>query len=592
MAFNGSGTFVLVSGNPVFTGTTISSTVQNNTNNDIANGLSNCLTRDGQSTPTSNIPMASFKLTGLSAGTLAGDSARYDELILKAPIDSPTFTGTVVLPATTTLPGYVTSGDGAAGLQLQTNTAFTTGGTSTAYTLTPNYALAVFTASIDISGNMTVTAVTSGTIVIGMRITGTGIASGSYVTGGSGTSWTTNVSVLVASTTVTGTAGLIVNERFRVKFNASSGVAPTLALNGLTAKNLKQFNASGVKIPAIVYANQLADVEYDGTDYVVLDSIQPLGQLQPIGVTQSAGAMTITLNPTTLDFRNSTVDLASGNTVTTLSVSTAITLTIPSTATLGTVSAVASKLLLLAINNAGTIELAVCNAWNNTNLNEASTINTTTISTGATSAVTNYSTTGRTGVYFRVIGELASTQTTAGTWASLPTIKSGGAWTPLVNSLTSGIAVASTSGKTIDFTNIPSWAKRITIMLSGISTTGASDFSIQVGTASGIETTGYSGAGGYGGTSATVWNSIAFVLSDAITAAQALSGIATLCLLGSNTWVESGTLASGASSGPAYSGGTKTLAGTLDRIRLTTTTSAGASGIDTFDAGSINIMYE
>ena len=161
-----------------------------------------------------------------------------------------------------------------------------------------------------------------------------------------------------------------------------------------------------------------------------------------------------------------------------------------------------------------------------------------------------------------------------------------------VGVLTSGSDVASTSGKTIDFSNIPSWAKRITIMLSGISTAGASDLSIQIGTSSGIETTGYSGAGGYGGSSATVFNSIAFVLSDNITAAQAHSGIATLCLLGSNTWVESGTLASGASTGPAYSGGTKTLAGTLDRIRLTTTTSAGASGIDNFDAGSINIMYE
>ena len=587
MAFNGSGTFVLVSGNPVVTGTTISSTVQNNTNNDIANGLSNCLTRDGQSTPTSNIPMASFKLTGLSAGTLAGDSARYDELILKAPIDSPTFTGTVVLPATTTLPGYVTSGDGAAGLQLQTNTAFTTGGTSTAYTLTPNYALAVFTASIDVSGNMTVTAVTSGTIVIGMRITGTGIASGSYVTGGSGTSWTTNVSVLVASTTVTGTAGLIVNERFRVKFNASSGVAPTLALNGLTAKNLKQFNASGVKIPAIVYANQLADVEYDGTDYVVLDSIQPLGQLQPIGVTQSAGAMTITLNPTTLDFRNSTVDLASGNTVTTLSVSTAITLTIPSTATLGTVSAVASKLLLLAINNAGTIELAVCNAWNNTNLNEASTINTTTISTGATSAVTNYSTTGRTGVYFRVIGELASTQTTAGTWATLPTIKSGGAWTPLVNSLTSGTAL-SASGATVSFTAIPTWANRITVTLTNVGTVGAGIPAIRAGNGS-YENSGYTAtnvnvnAGSTGGAASalTSWDLITTGASGYV-----YSGTIIITKQSGLTYTISSQL-SYATTALAFTSGYKTFSGLITQLQILMST-----GADTFDAGTINIMYE
>lgn len=587
MAFNGSGTFVLVSGNPVVTGTTISSTVQNNTNNDIANGLSNCLTRDGQSTPTSNIPMASFKLTGLAAATLAGEALTFGN---PATVTDLTATGTVVLPATTTLPGYVTSGDGAAGLQLQTNTAFTTGGTSTAYTLTPNYALAVFTASIDVSGNMTVTAVTSGTIVIGMRITGTGISAGSYVTGGSGTSWTTNVSVLVASTTVTGTAGLIVNERFRVKFNASSGVAPTLALNGLTAKNLKQFNASGVKIPVIVYANQLADVEYDGTDYVVLDSIQPLGQLQPIGVTQSAGAMTITLNPTTLDFRNSTVDLASGNTVTTLSVPTAITLTIPNTATLGTISAVASKLLLLAINNAGTIELAVCNVWNNTNLNEAFTINTTTISTGATSAVTNYSTTGRTGVYFRVIGELASTQTTAGTWASLPTIKSGGAWSPLVNQITTGTFV-NASGTAVTFTGIPPWVKRITIMLVGLSTASTGVPTIRIGTSSGVENTGYGNTIALVASASVVGQVSATSGWELVTngaAANAYYGNIVLTNFGTaNFWNVTGSICAPNATYTFTVAGNKALAGTLTQLQITTT-----GGTDTFDGGSINIMYE
>ena len=84
MPYNGSGTFTLPAGNPVVTGTTISSTVNNNTNSDLANGLSNAVTRNGQSPPTANLPMGNFKLTGLAAGTTAGDSARYDELILKA----------------------------------------------------------------------------------------------------------------------------------------------------------------------------------------------------------------------------------------------------------------------------------------------------------------------------------------------------------------------------------------------------------------------------------------------------------------------------------------------------------------------------
>ncbi len=80
MAYNGSGVFVLVAGNPVVTGTTISSTWANNTLNDIATGLSTAVTKDGQSTPTNNIPMGGFKLTGLGAGTAAGNSLRWEQL--------------------------------------------------------------------------------------------------------------------------------------------------------------------------------------------------------------------------------------------------------------------------------------------------------------------------------------------------------------------------------------------------------------------------------------------------------------------------------------------------------------------------------
>lgn len=80
MAFS-SGTFSLYTpGNPVVTGTTISSTWANNTLNDIATGLSTCLLKDGTQTVTANIPMNSFKFTGLAAGTAAGNSLRYEQL--------------------------------------------------------------------------------------------------------------------------------------------------------------------------------------------------------------------------------------------------------------------------------------------------------------------------------------------------------------------------------------------------------------------------------------------------------------------------------------------------------------------------------
>ena len=81
MSFNGSGTFNLyATGNPVVTGTTVSASWANNTLSDIATGLSNCITRDGQSPATANIPMGSHKITGLAAGTTAGDSVRYEQV--------------------------------------------------------------------------------------------------------------------------------------------------------------------------------------------------------------------------------------------------------------------------------------------------------------------------------------------------------------------------------------------------------------------------------------------------------------------------------------------------------------------------------
>lgn len=80
MARNGAGQMQLVAGNPVVTNTTISSTVNNNTQSDIANEITNSLPRDGQAPPTANLPMGGFKLTGLAAGAMAGDSVRYEQV--------------------------------------------------------------------------------------------------------------------------------------------------------------------------------------------------------------------------------------------------------------------------------------------------------------------------------------------------------------------------------------------------------------------------------------------------------------------------------------------------------------------------------
>lgn len=81
MSYNGSGTFIINStGQPVVTGTTISATVFNAFTSDIATGLTTCLTKDGQTTPTANIPMGNFKITGLGAGTALTDAATISNI--------------------------------------------------------------------------------------------------------------------------------------------------------------------------------------------------------------------------------------------------------------------------------------------------------------------------------------------------------------------------------------------------------------------------------------------------------------------------------------------------------------------------------
>ena len=156
--------------------------------------------------------------------------------------------------------------------------------------------------------------------------------------------------------------------------------------------------------------------------------------------------------------------------------------------------------------------------------------------------------------------------------------------------ITSGTAVASTSGTSIDFTGIPSWAKRITVMYSGISTSATSDYLCQLGDSGGIETSGYLGhCAAQNGTSAAIL-SAGFTFNPAPLAAGTYYGQIIICLLTGNTWTATGATGRGDTAGAAqsfYVQGSKTLSDVLTQIRITTTT-----GTPTFDLGSINILYE
>lgn len=146
--------------------------------------------------------------------------------------------------------------------------------------------------------------------------------------------------------------------------------------------------------------------------------------IQSITASIAANALTVTLNPTTLDFRSAT--LTSGTVVSRV-VASPISVVVSSGSTLGTVSGVQSRIVVLAIDNAGTVELAVVNISGGTNLTETGLISTTAEggAGAADSASTIYSTTARTNVAYRVVGYVESTQTTAGTWAVTPSTIQG-----------------------------------------------------------------------------------------------------------------------------------------------------------------------
>ena len=152
-----------------------------------------------------------------------------------------------------------------------------------------------------------------------------------------------------------------------------------------------------------------------------------------------------------------------------------------------------------------------------------------------------------------------------------------------------GTAQNSTSGTSIDFTSIPSWVKRVTVMMNGVSTNGTSNLLLQLGSGS-ITTSGYLSGSSYtqGGSVGSSTSTAGFIIynDSAVTSTYGQACIATS---GSNAWTNSGVMfkATAGTNYVLFSSGGITLSGTLDRLRITT-----VNGTDTFDAGSINILYE
>jgi hypothetical protein len=150
----------------------------------------------------------------------------------------------------------------------------------------------------------------------------------------------------------------------------------------------------------------------------------------------------------------------------------------------------------------------------------------------------------------------------------------------------SGTAVASTSGTSIDFTSLPTGLKRITVMLYDVSTNGSSPPQIQIGSGS-FTTSGYTAIGQNGTT--TQNSTTGFITTGSWAGTSIKSGAIVLTNITGNAWVGSGVsvdIPPGAGNA-SYCAGRVTIGGTLDRVRITT-----VNGTDTFDAGTINILYE
>jgi hypothetical protein len=149
-------------------------------------------------------------------------------------------------------------------------------------------------------------------------------------------------------------------------------------------------------------------------------------------------------------------------------------------------------------------------------------------------------------------------------------------------------AKASTSGVAVQFTGIPSWARRITVAFNNVSTNGATNILVQLGTGGTPTTSGYTGNSVFSWASGVVpVSSTAGIPIFNNAASYNHFGHLVLTNISGSTWLASGEFVTAGTQGSIISGGVVTLAGVLDYLRVVT-----ANGTDTFDAGSINVFFE
>jgi hypothetical protein len=184
-------------------------------------------------------------------------------------------------------------------------------------------------------------------------------------------------------------------------------------------------------------------------------------------------------------------------------------------------------------------------------------------------------------VFFTLVSVANAMPQSGGTFTGNIAVPTGTLY-PLVSD-----AAKSATSTSVDFTGIPSWVKRITVMFNGVSTNGTSSPLIQLGTSTGVTTSGYLAGSTESGTGRIAYSTGFGLASGNIS--NLLYQHIFITNVSGNIWLatHSGNFSQ---SGVYYSlvgGGNVTLSNTLDRVRITT-----VNGTDTFDAGTINIMWE